>query len=189
VQVFWGYGLHGDESGNYIKKPMRECSGEEILKELLYHLDYLDKYEEMLPHIKIIATTMRYITSQFMPRGLKDRPQIIPEGCTNLAFIGQFVELEGDVVFTVETSVRTAMIAVYRTLHLDKPIAPLFEAQYDIRIIIACLKKMLGVETLTKNDLPPINPLKLPKMIDDLLKGINAVPKMKSHYPEKKENK
>jgi len=39
----------------------------------------------------------------------------------NLAFHGQFVELEGDVVFTVEASVRTAKIAVYRTLHLDKP--------------------------------------------------------------------
>lgn len=130
-----------------------------------------------------------YITSQFMPRTLTDRPQIIPEGCTNLAFVGQFVELEGDVVFTVETSVRTAMIAVYRTLHLDKPIAPLFEAQYDIRIIVACLKKMLGTDTIKKDDLSPINPLKLPKMIDDLLKAVNAIPAMKDYYPETEENR
>jgi len=41
-----------------------------------------------------------------MPRGLKDRPEIIPDGSRNLALIGQFVELEGDVVFTVETSIR-----------------------------------------------------------------------------------
>jgi oleate hydratase len=189
VQVFWGYGLKGNKVGDYIKKPMTECTGEEILQELLYHLDYIDKYEEMLPHVKIITTMMPYITSQFMPRGLHDRPQIIPDGSTNLAFIGQFVELEGDVVFTVETSVRTAMIAVYRTLHLDKPITPLFEAHYDIRIVVACLKKMLGVKTITKNELPPFNPLKLPKMIDQLLKGINSVPKMKSYYPETEENK
>lgn len=189
VQVFWGYGLHGNEIGDYIKKPMTECTGEEILQELLYHLDYLDKYEELLAHTKIITSMLPYITSQFMPRTLTDRPQIIPEGSTNLAFIGQFVELEGDVVFTVETSVRTAMIAVYRTLHLDKPIAPLFEAQFDIRIIVACLKKMLDTDTLRKDNLPPINPLKLPKMIDELLKAVNSVPAMKDYYPETEENK
>lgn len=189
VQVLWGYGLKGNKVGDYIKKTMTECTGEEILQELLYHLDYLDKYEKMIPHVKIITTMMPYITSQFMPRGLHDRPQIIPEGCTNLAFIGQFVELEGDVVFTVETSVRTAMIAVYRTLHLDKPITPLFEAQYDIRIIVSCLKKMLGVETITMSQLPTFNPLKLPKIIDQLLKAVNSVPKMKSYYTETEENK
>ena len=188
VQVFWGYGLHGNECGKYIHKPMTECTGEEILQELLYHLDYLDHYEEMLTHTKIITTMMPYITSQFMPRGLHDRPQIIPEGSTNLAFIGQFVELEGDVVFTVETSVRTAMIAVYRLLQLDKPITPLFEPQYDVRIIVANLKKMLGTEKITKDHLPPINPLKLPKMVDQLLAAVNSVPKMKGYYPEAEEN-
>jgi hypothetical protein len=45
---------------------------------------------------------MPYISSQFMPRNINDRPKVIPEGCVNLAFIGQFVELPGDVVFTVE---------------------------------------------------------------------------------------
>lgn len=188
VQVLWGYGLHGNETGNCVKKPMTACTGEEILRELLYHLDYLDHYDELLAHTKIITTMMPYITSQFMPRGLLDRPQIIPEGCTNLALIGQFVELEGDVVFTVETSVRTAMIAVYRTLHLDKPITPLFEPRYDIRIIAACLKKMLDVETITKDELPPINPIKLSKMTDDVLLAVNSIPRMKSYYPETEEN-
>ncbi|WP_269450092.1 oleate hydratase [Streptococcus sp. DD13] len=56
---------------------------------------------------------MTYIRSQFMPRKLTDRPQIIPKNSPNLAFIGLFVELEGDVVLTVETS--------------DKPILPLFQ--------------------------------------------------------------
>src|SRR5699024_4049211 len=36
--IFWGYGLYTDKIGNYVKKPMRECSGEEILIELLHHL-------------------------------------------------------------------------------------------------------------------------------------------------------
>jgi oleate hydratase len=185
VEVLWGYGLHPNEVGNYIQKPMTECSGDEILQELLYHLNYLDKYEEMLPHVKVITTMMPYITSQFMPRTLHDRPQVIPEGCTNLAFMGQFVELEGDVVFTVETSVRTAMIAVYRTLHLDKPITPLFKGQYDIRVVMAFWKKMLGKETITKDDLPPSTP----DTIDQLLEALNSIPKTEELFPEIEENK
>lgn len=189
AEVLWGYGLHGNQVGDLVRKRMLDCTGEEILKELLFHLDYESHIEEMIGHAKIRTTMMPYITSQFMPRGLKDRPQVIPEGCTNLAMIGQFVELEGDVVFTVETSVRTAMIAVYKTLHLDKPIVPLFEGHYDVRIIVACLKKMLGTDEITKDDLPPMNPLKLPKMVDDLIALVNATPKMKSYYPEVEENR
>ena len=81
------------------------------------------------------------------------------------------------------------MIAVYRTLHLDKPITPLFEAQYDVRIVVANLKKMLGVEEIRKEDLPPINPLQLPKLVNQLLSAVNSVPKMKSYYPETEENR
>ncbi len=37
-----------------------------------------------------------------MPRKINDRPEIIPESVSNLAFIGQFVELEGDVVLLLK---------------------------------------------------------------------------------------
>lgn len=87
---------------------------------------------------------MPYITSQFMPRAIADRPKVFPEGCTNLALIGQYVELPGDVVFTVETSIRTAMMAAYGLLKLDRPVTPLYEPHWDIRIITMCLKKMLA---------------------------------------------
>ena len=33
--------------GDYIKKPMRECTGEEILEEVMYHLHMEDKIEEI----------------------------------------------------------------------------------------------------------------------------------------------
>ena len=108
VQFMWFYGLHANNCGTYVKKPMTQCSGEEIMREFLYYCGLENKIDEI------------------MPCKLKDRPEVIPAGNRNLAFIGQFVELEGDVVFTVETSVRTAMIAVYRMLHLDRPITPLF---------------------------------------------------------------
>ena len=107
----WFYGLHANNCGTYTKKPMTQCSGEEIMREFLYYCGLEDKIDEIMPHITAIPVVMPYITSQFVPRKLKDRPEVIPAGNKNLAFIGQFVELEGDVVFTVETSVRTAMIA------------------------------------------------------------------------------
>ena len=66
VQVLWGYGLHGNEVGDFIKKPMTECTGAEILQELLYHMDYLNHYDEVLDHTKIITSMLPYITSQFM---------------------------------------------------------------------------------------------------------------------------
>ena len=36
--VGWIYGLFSDRPGNYVKKPMRECTGKEICMEWLYHI-------------------------------------------------------------------------------------------------------------------------------------------------------
>jgi hypothetical protein len=80
------------------------------------------------------------------------------------------------------------MMAVYKTLRLDKPYIPLFEGQYDVRIITACLKKMLGVQTFSRNSLPPVNPLTLPRTVDTVLEFANGIPKMKEYYPEGTEN-
>ena len=178
-QVFWFDGLYGEKEGNYIKKPMAECTGDEILTEFLYHLGMLDIKDEVLKHTYVSTCMMPYITSQFMPRAIKDRPLVQPEGCTNLALIGQYVELPGDVVFTVETSVRTAMMAAYGLLKLDRPVAPLYTPHYDIRIITMCLKKMLGTNELTKKDLPQINPLKMNAELQKILDAVNSVPEVK----------
>lgn len=145
------------------------------------------------PNIRVMGITaipvvMPYITSQFMPRKLKDRPEVIPNGNKNLAFIGQFVELEGDVVFTVETAVRTAMIAVYLLLHLDRPITPLFQGQYDIRMVNVALKTLLGKDKIEVSDLPKVNPLKLPQTMHEIVEAINQIPPVPEYYSERKEN-
>lgn len=171
VQFMWFYGLHANYCGTCVKKPMTQCSGEEIM-----------------PSITAIPVVMPYITSQFMPRKLKDRPEVIPAGNRNLAFIGQFVELEGDVVFTVETPVRTAMIAVYRMLHLDRPITPLFQGQYDIRMVNVALKTLLGKDKIEVSDLPKVNPLKLPQTMHEIVNAINQIPPVPEYYSERKEN-
>ena len=38
------------------------------------------------------TAALPYITSQFMPRKVSDRPKVIPDGCVNLAFLGEYVE-------------------------------------------------------------------------------------------------
>ena len=57
-----------------------------------------------------------------MPRAKGDRPDIIPAGCTNLAMVGQFAETHNDIVFTMESSVRTARVGVYGLLGLSKQV-------------------------------------------------------------------
>lgn len=188
VHVLWLYGLHSNEIGECVKKPMTECSGEEVLKEFCYWCGLEDKYEEIKEHCIAIPTVMPYITSQFMPRGLKDRPLIIPEGSKNLAFIGQFVELPGDVVFTVETSVRTAMTAVYRMTHLDRPVDPLFQGQYDIRMLKAGVLTMTGKESLELKDFPKINPLEIKSTLQSIKKLFDDIPDVPAAYSERWEN-
>lgn len=178
-QVMWFDTLYGERNGDYIKKPSTQCTGEEIMTEFLYHMGMLDIKEEVLSHTYISTCMMPYITSQFMPRKISDRPKVIPDGCTNLALIGQYVELPKDVVFTVETSVRTAMMAAYGLLKLDRNVMPLYEAQYDTRILTMCLKKMLKTDQLSINDLPKINPFKLKEETKDLFDYINSIPELK----------
>lgn len=119
VQVFWGYALHPDRIGNFVAKPMSECSGEEILRELCGHLNFdLD----IMATANCIPCRMPYITSMFMPRAKSDRPLPVPANSVNLAFVSQFVELTDDVVFTVEYSVRAAQTAVYQLLGVQREV-------------------------------------------------------------------
>ena len=118
---------------------------------------------------------MPYITSQFMPRKVSDRPKVVPDGCVNLAFIGQFVELPGDVVFTVETSVRTAMMAVWGLTGLKKPMVPLYEPIYDLRVLASSIKETLAIEDFTPENLHEIA-LSSPAM-PILLNFLNTLPK------------
>jgi len=174
VNVFWGDGQCSDIKGDYIKKTMRECTGAEIFSELLYHCGLEDKIPGILAHSTVSTSMMPYITSQFMPRKISDRPKVIPEGCVNLAFIGQFVELPGDVVFTVETSVRTAMMAVWGLTGLNKPMIPMHEPVYDLRVIVSSLKATLGIDEITLKNLNAVMAVSPPLPV--LLAFINGLP-------------
>lgn len=144
VQVLWAYGLFPDKVGNFVKKKMCDCTGEELFSELLYHMGLEEKIPEILPCSKVIPCMMPYITSQFMPRSKGDRPDVIPKDSTNLAFMGQFSEVPDDCVFTVEYSIRSAIMAVYGLLKLDKEVPPVYAGKYDIRVLLNAAKTMMG---------------------------------------------
>ncbi|MXV49352.1 oleate hydratase [Pedobacter sp. HMF7647] len=142
ILVVWVYALYMDKAGNYIKKTMPECTGDEILSELCYHLGIIDQVDDVLKNTIIRTAFMPYITSMFMPRAKGDRPRVVPEGCKNLGLIGQFVETNNDVVFTMESSVRTARVAVYELLNLNKQVPDINPLQYDIRHLLKATKSL-----------------------------------------------
>lgn len=140
--IFWGYGLYTDKVGDYVKKPMRDCTGEEILIELLHHLHMEDKMEEIMDTVvNVIPCMMPYIDSQFQPRKMTDRPQVVPEGSTNFAMISQFVEIPEDMVFTEEYSVRAARMAIYTLFNVKhKKVIPVTQYKKDPRVLKDALK-------------------------------------------------
>ena len=143
IKVFWGYGLFVDQVGNFVAKKMSDCSGEELMTELLGHLRFEAQKDLILKTSNCIPCMMPYITSQFMPRIKGDRPPVKPPGTSNLAFIGQYCEIPDDVVFTVEYSVRSAQTAVIALLGLDKQVSPLYKAQYDLGVLLGAAKTLV----------------------------------------------
>jgi oleate hydratase len=136
--VGWIYGLFTDKPGNYIKKPMRECTGREICMEWLYHMGVP---EALIPEMSkesanTVPCMMPYITAFFMPREKGDRPQVVPEGAVNFAFLGQFAETARDTIFTTEYSIRTGMEAVYTLLNVDRGVPEVWGSVYDVRDLL-----------------------------------------------------
>ncbi|MGP5429142.1 oleate hydratase [Enterococcus malodoratus] len=154
--VTWVYGLLSNTPGNYIKKPIEQCSGQEIVQELMYHLDVpeddIKKFSE--ESCVVVPVYMPFITSYFMLREPGDRPLVIPNGSENLAFIGNFAETERDTVFTTEYSVRTAMEAVYSFLDIERGVPEVYASAYDLRTLANSVYYLSDRKKLSEMDLP-----------------------------------
>ena len=140
----WVYGLFPDKPGNYVKKPMTECTGEEICEEWLYHMGVpTDKIEALAKHhANTVPVMMPYITAFFMPRAVGDRPDVVPDGAVNFAFLGQFAETPRDTIFTTEYSMRTGMEAVYTLLGVDRGVPEVWGSVYDVRNLLNATVKL-----------------------------------------------
>ncbi|KAL4779752.1 oleate hydratase [Aspergillus varians] len=110
IQVCWGYALAPDRKGTYIPKPMLHCSGQEVLTEILSYLGY--PVESILENAVTIPCIQPRAAATLLPRNPHDRPGVIPARMENMAVIGPFVDIEGEVVITTDYSVRGAQIAV-----------------------------------------------------------------------------
>ena len=142
--LVWVYALFSDKPGDYIKKPMRECTGKEICMEWLYHLGVPEnENEDMAEHsANTVPVMMPYIDAFFMPRAIEDRPKVVPDGAVNFAFLGQFAELPRDTIFTTEYSMRTGMEAVYTLLNVDRGVPEVWGSVFDIRALLDATVKL-----------------------------------------------
>lgn len=154
--VGWIYGLYPDEPGDYVGKPMQECTGAEICMEWLYHLGVPENLIEELAResASTVPCMMPYVTAFFMPRAAGDRPNVVPQGCVNFAFLGQFAQTERDTIFTTEYSVRTAMEAVYTLLDVERGVPEVYGSVYDVRCLLNAAHYLLDGRKLTEMKLP-----------------------------------
>ncbi len=144
--VFWGYGLYIQAEGDYVKKPMRDCTGQEILQEYLHHL-HLSEGEIadlMGTVVNVIPCYMPMIGAQFQPRRYTDRPQVVPAGSKNFALASQFVEIPKDMVFTEEYSVRAARMAVYTLMGVNTPICPVTPYNRKPPVLLKAIRKAMS---------------------------------------------
>lgn len=131
TSVILGYGLYANTLGDYVKKTMPDCTGEELLTEACYHFGFMNELPELLKTTTVVSNLMPYATSHFQVRKAGDRPDVIPQGSTNLALLGQFVEVPDDCVFLVDYSVRSAQMGVYKLLGVDKPVTKVYQAFFQ----------------------------------------------------------
>ncbi|OGE56949.1 hypothetical protein PENARI_c002G07840 [Penicillium arizonense] len=117
VRVLWGFALFPWSKGNYVKKPMLECSGAEIMIELLRHLDIPP--ELLLRRTVTIPRVMPRMSSILLIRSSRDRPEIIPQNTCNIGLIGQFVEIPRYSCADMSYGVRTAQIAVSQLMGVN----------------------------------------------------------------------
>ena len=136
--LVWLYGMFSDKPGDFVKKSMRECTGQEICEEWLYHLGVpVEEIPELAAHsANTVPVMMSFASAYFQPREEGDRPLVVPEGSVNFAFIGNFAETPRDTVFTTEYSIRTAMEAVYTLLNVDRGVPEVWGSVYDIRDLL-----------------------------------------------------
>ncbi len=129
VFLWGGCGLFPDKEGDYIKKKMPECSGEELLTEVCNQFGFVKE----LPHILKTSTCI----PQMMPYEM-----VVPKGSTNLAFMGQFTE-SGECVMLVESSVRSGQMAVYSLLNVDKKVPPVYTGVYNPVVLFRAFVTLL----------------------------------------------
>jgi oleate hydratase len=141
--VWWGYGLYPERNGDFVKKRMDQCTGAEILEEILRQLRF-DKMEAITKSSICIPCNMPYVNNIWLTCARGDKPPVVPDGATNIGLIGQYVEVPQDIAFTFEYSARTAWEAVYRLVKRGPRPPPVYQGQFDPKGVLAALQVFVG---------------------------------------------
>ncbi|MBR1704774.1 MAG: oleate hydratase [Clostridia bacterium] len=148
--IVWIYALYDGNKGNYVKKGMRECTGEEIAKEWLYHIGCPDdRIDDLAANgCNCVPCMMPRVTTYFVSRNKGTYPDVLPKGVTNFAFLGNHAHVERDCSFTTEKSIRSAMMAVYGLAGVNRAIPEVYNSIYDIRWVLKAFVDMRDGEPL-----------------------------------------
>ena len=168
--LVWLYSLNTNKEGNYVKKAMRDCTGEEVCREWLYHIGVPeDQIADLAENsANTVPVMMPYIDAFFMPRAYGDRPNVVPDGSVNFAFLGQFAETPRDTIFTTEYSMRTGMEAVYTLLNVDRGVPEVWGSVYDVRDLLNATVKLRDGKKATDMEMGLVEKLAVKKALDKL---------------------
>jgi oleate hydratase len=152
--VIWGYFLYPRRDSLLFEKPYLELTGKEMVLELISHLSQVDpgpinikdRESEILDSVvNNIPVYMPYASALFNNRAKIDRPEVIPDHSTNLAFTGEFVEQPYQMVFTEQSAVRSGEIAAYHFAGV--PMSKLVKTpkyDHDIKTLLRATRKMFS---------------------------------------------
>ena len=115
---------------------MKECTGKEItLAMRLYHLGVpVDQISDMAGEKQCCLRSdydASYITALLCPAP-GDRPDVIPDGCVNFAFLGQFAETPR-VCFYHRVFCALPLWAVYGLLGVNRGVPEVWGSVCDIK--------------------------------------------------------
>jgi oleate hydratase len=140
TNIWWGYGLYPERTGDFIPKRMDECTGAEILEEVVRQLRFDGHLDAIMASSICIPCNMPYVNNIWLTRRRGDRPSVVPEGATNLGLIGQYVEVPQEIAFTIEYSARTAWHAIHTLLKRGPEPPPVYQAEYDPKALLTALE-------------------------------------------------
>lgn len=121
VSVIWGYAARFDRDGAQSGKPMTECSGAEILYELVSCFNLEEAWEDIRETvINVIPCHRKYDKALLSPASSK--LEIIPTRISNIAVSGNFAQYDSGTVFAEEYAVSTARTAAYRLMKTKKKV-------------------------------------------------------------------
>jgi oleate hydratase len=143
INLCWGYGLFPNRYGEFVQKHMYECTGAEILTELLRQLRFDKQFDAIMASSICIPCDLPYVNNVWTPRSRTDRPRPVPEGAINFGLIGQYVEVPREVAFTIEYSARTAWEAIHILLKRGPAPPRVYQGQWDPRALFSALKVFL----------------------------------------------